>query len=307
MQPCPINRWCRRTLISPSPYKDPEGHKAAQKLNTLERDAGGIYALALTYRLFGDEKYAQNAVRLIDAWEGVGSFQSGGPTPANEFYPRIIVAADLLKHSPSFSPTEQEAFRAYLRKKILPLSMMKRNNNLGDFGVLLVLTGGAYLDDAQLFRSGIERWKSLVNSQVAPDGSLPEEVTREKGRMGFWYMNFCLFAKACGAEVARVNGIDLYDYVGPQGASLEKAYRKSIPWLKDPASFPWWQGDLKQLTGINHVPHLELLVMRWPDADAEAVLLKNRPVHTNFGFPYLTLTHGDLLNDKVENRGTRRD
>ena len=165
------------------------------------------------------------------------------------------------------------------------------------------MRGGIYLDDKNIFNKGLSRWKQLVDSQISEDGTLHEEVTRPghskvPGEMGLWYSNFCLLPATFGAEVARVNGVQIYDYTSPRGNNLRKAYTKLIPWLKNPASFPYFKGDPKGLVGVHHYPYFEMLTARWPNPDAIAMLKAHRPIRTNHCIPDTTFTHGDLLNDQ---------
>ncbi len=279
----------------PGAYKDPQGCGRANR--PLDISTKTSYYLALAYRITGDEKYAQAAVRLIMPWcTGIKSYSKKEDSTLSFSYhiPAMIAAADLLKRSPSFSSSDQELFRRFIREQALPMNCMARKNNWGNWGMLLVMTAAAYLDDEKLFSTGINRWKELLETQQDENGILVGEVVRSEGKMGIWYTNFCLFPQTLCAEVARVNGVELFDYTSPTGRSLRKAYERAIPWQKDPASFPYYKGDPKDLLGVTHIPHFELLVPRWLNPDAAALLQKVRPIYTHYGIPAETFTHGGV-------------
>ncbi|TVS17954.1 MAG: hypothetical protein EA424_11855, partial [Planctomycetaceae bacterium] len=68
-------------------------------------------------------------------------------------------------------------------------------------------------------------------------------------------------------------------------------------WSRDPASFPYWDNDPAQLTGVAYFSYFEILNQRWPNPDATAVLDSARPMSARHSAPVLTFTHGGLLAD----------
>lgn len=304
----PVVPWTLRTF---SPYKDPKKHEDDKGSNTFARDAHAAFRLALAYRITSDERYAQGAVFILNSWsKGLKVIESRHENTAlnvSIFIPCFIIAADLISKSPSFTLADQETFKEFLRNVVLPSDSaglcMKRDNNWANFGTLLAMTAGSYLDERKLFDQGVERWKQLVESQMDTDGTLREEVSRSgvsdnaPGAMGLWYSNFSLIPATLAAEVARVNGVDLYGYVSPSGKSLGLAYAKTIPWIKDPRSFSYYKGsgDPAKLTGIYLIPHFELLTLRHSEPGALEILRAHRPVRINHCIPDETFTHGDLL------------
>jgi len=303
------------TLATFSPYKDPEKHKAAAASTTFGKDGPSAYRLALAYRMTGDEKYAVAAARLLNAWstglKSIDAKNQNTSLTACGGIPTYIIAADLLKKSPSFPAADQERFKEFVRNVVVGSQSielcMKRKNNWANFGTLLAITAGTYLGDKALFDRGVGRWKALIESQMTSDGTLHEEVSRPgggsqakvPGAMGMWYSNFTLMPATFAAEAARVNGVDLYNYTTPSQKNLRLSYEKMIPWIKNPASFPYYKGpdDPAKLTGVRLIPYFEMLVPRWPEADAKALLTASRPVRNNHAIPDATFTHGDLVKE----------
>src|SRR5690625_799364 len=279
-------------------YQDADGHRNNKAV--LMDDANTAYKLALLYRLTGETKYAGAAVRFIDAWSGLEELETHDDSSLSFSYhfPSMIFAADLLRGSDQFTAALERRFARFLRERALPMNTMDRENNWGNWGLVLVLASASYLEDDQLFEEGIDRWKYFIEEQIAEDGHLPLEVTRNGGvgERGVWYSHFTLMPQTVAAEIAYVNGADLYGYRSPSGRTLEAAYRAVAPWALNPDEFPWFKpdGDQQQL-GTDYVSYFEILNARWPDAAAGQVLERERPTDVIHSAPVLTLTHGEDL------------
>jgi hypothetical protein len=183
------------------------------------------------------------------------------------------------------------------RQTALPLNTMDRNNNWGNWGLVLVLACARYLDDDQLLDLGQQRWKELLDRQIDDRGHLPHEVRRDGGRRGIWYSHFSLFPQTIAAEILRVAGRDLYRWRSPQGRTLHQAFVPLAGWTRDPASFPYWGDDPNRLTGVTYFSYFEILNAHWPNEHATPMLQDARPMTARHCTPVLTFTHGELLED----------
>jgi len=285
----------------PRYYEDGEGHRNAKIV--LQEDGDAAYALALVWKMTGEEVWAEAAVRFLNAWATEVQTLDEENDSALSFsyhFPALLAAAGLVKDSGVWPEEEQADFRRFVREKALPLNTMQRANNWANWGVVLVLAAGAWLDDREIFEDGLERWRELVESQIAEDGHLPHEVTRaghgRPGDYGIWYSHFTLMPASIGAEIARVNGVDLYHHESPSGRTLRMAYEWLVPYVREPARFPYFEGgDPAQLLGVNYISYFELLHPQWPHPDAASLLEEHRPLTANHAAPYLTFTHGEPL------------
>ncbi|MCB9501606.1 MAG: alginate lyase family protein [Deferribacteres bacterium] len=281
----------------PGYYNDAEGHKNAK--NGLRDEANAAYAMALCYRVTGQEKYARSAVRIINAWATEIESMSRKDDSMLSFsyhFPALIFAADLLRDEISLWPKEQqEVFSEFLRNKALPMNTMSRENNWGNWGLVLAVSCAAFLKDEVLFAECAERWKYFIEHQIAADGHLPHEVKRSEGMRGIWYSHFSLMPQTIAAEILRVNGMDLYDYTSPSGHTLKQAYEKIAGWTRKPDDFPYWKGDPVKLTGVRYFSYFEILNAHWPNDDAAALLTESRPMTATHSAPFLTFTHGISL------------
>ncbi|MDP8244252.1 MAG: alginate lyase family protein [Candidatus Hinthialibacter antarcticus] len=279
----------------PGYYRDAEGHVKAKE--GLQDDANTAYGFALYYQLTGDETYSEAAARLIDAWTQTVKTMSDKDDSTLSFsyhFPALIFAADLIKTSPRWPKKNQIQFNEFVRKKALPMNTMSRENNWGNWGLVLVMASASYLDDKPLFERGVNRWKEFIESQIAEDGHLPHEVTRSEGQRGIWYSHFSLMPQTIAAEIARVNGVDLYEYVSPNNRNLKSAYAKIAQWTLKPEEFPYYKGKPGDILGINYYGYFEILLPHWENKNARELIATNRPQTARHCTPFQTLTHGDI-------------
>ena len=287
------------TWYVPGYYRDAAGHNRTK--GGLEADANAAYKLALCYQMTGDERYAETAARLAEAWAtGVKTLRTQDDLRLSFSYhfPALIFAESLIHGSPAWSGERQKTFELFLSKRALAMNTMERENNWGNWGLVLVLAIAARLGRADLLAQGAARWKEFIELQIAEDGHLPHEVGRNNGmgERGIWYTHFSLMPQTLAAEILLVNGIDLYDYVSQQGRTLRMAYECATPWANNPRSFPYFKGrDPGELRGTDYVSYYEILHPRWPNADAAAMLAALRPLSATHSAPALTFTHGEPL------------
>ncbi len=277
------------------------GHHSAEgaKITSKLRDqANAAYRLALVYRIIGDERYAAASARQITTWiRGVKTYRTAEDS-ALEFavnFPLMIVAADLLRPSAAFPDTTQQEFATYLpHTRRFAMSTMSRENNWGNWGLVLEVSAAAYLRDRIAFDKAATRWKYFIANQIAADGELPLEVQRENGRKGIWYSSYALHPQTLAAEIMRVNGLDLFDYRSPNGRTLRLAYDRIVGWVHDPSTFRY--DNSAQDPGVYryHVGYWELLNARWPNPEADAVLGYRRPIKDDPMSVGMTFTHGGL-------------
>lgn len=277
-------------------YEDAQGHKKAK--NGLRDDANAAYALALCYRITDDQKYAKSAIRIINAWVSGVKRMSRIDDSMLSFsfhFPAMIFAADLLRDSTVWPKEQQIEFSTFLKKKVLPMNTMWQENNHGNWGLVLAIACATYLDDERLFNKCIKRWKSFIKHQIAHDGHLPHEVRRSDGRRGIWYSHFCLMPQTIAAEIAKVNGVDLYDYKSRRGRTLKDAFVRIAEWSRNPKTFPYWKGSQWSLRGVDYYSYFEILNAHWRNDAASELLMRFRPMTARHSAPFLTFTHGEPL------------
>ena len=280
----------------PGYYRDAEGHRRAK--DGLRQDANAAYGLALCFRMTGDRRYAESAVRLINAWASgleTMSRRADSMLSFSYHFPALIFAADLIRDEGVWDEDEQAGFEGFLRDRTLVMNTMGRKNNWGNWGLVLAVSCAVYLKDEALFEECEERWKGFIDDQIAEEGVLRYEVNRSGGERGIWYSHFCLMPQTIAAEILAVNGADLFDYRSPEGRTLEQAFRRVAGWTDRPESFPYWQGEAKELKDVEYFSYFEILNARWPNEAASRLLEQSRPVTADHSSPFLTFTHGEVL------------
>ncbi len=285
----------------PGYYRDAEGH--TQSKAVLQNDANIAYQLALAYCITENEVYSQTAARLAYDWAtGIKSMSKKDDSTLSFSYhfPAMIFAADLIRGSEHWTKNHEQAFNTFLREKALPMNTMNRDNNWGNWGLVLVMSCAAYLEDQDLMEKGIDRWKTFIETQIAEDGHMPHEVHRSEGMRGIWYTHFALFPQTIAAEIARVNGVDLFNYQSPNDCTLKMAYELASEWANKPDTFPYLEDPNKELRGTDYVSYFEILYPRWPNSDAREILERLRPMSARHSAPVLTLTHGVKFNSLYE-------
>lgn len=98
----------------------------------LLNDANAVHELALCWRMTGDDRYAQSAVRLINGWVNTVKSTSQKDDSTLSFsyhFPAMIFGADIRASWPGFLADRQDAFRRFCRQTALPLNTIDRRNN----------------------------------------------------------------------------------------------------------------------------------------------------------------------------------
>ncbi|MBI1390379.1 MAG: hypothetical protein GC154_18230 [bacterium] len=278
----------------PGYYRDAEGHRRAKQ--SLQDDANDACKMALVFRMTGDERYGRGAAKMARAWAtGVEdvSLKDDSTLSFSYHFPALIFAADLIRDSSAWSDEDEKAFRQFLTGTAMRLNTMDRANNWGNWGLVLVMAIAAYTHDEALFETGVARWKELIETQIAENGDLPHEIHRNKGTSGIWYTHFALFPQTIAAEIAKVNGVDLYDYAAPNGRTLRMAFERVVPWVENPAAFPYLEDKSQSLHGVEYVSYFEILNAHWPNPAATAILKRLRPLDATHSAPAMTFTHGE--------------
>lgn len=268
--------------FSPPPHytaTGPRDDRTNASEPTLRRDTKAVYQLALCYELSKDTRYSTKAEAILDGWAGntkvIGTEQ--GKDGFNFFFSYALMGAYLLHHDADWPGTRLNSF---VRDLVVPVNNAARENNHGNWGVLLLAASAVYLDDAALLDQARNRWLQLIHSEAAPDGSLPREICRSdtsdwcggptKGIKGMAYTHYALEPATVAAEIFLNQGRDVYST--PEGALLCKAYNRAAHWTLHPETFPFFNDNHGKLLGLYNVSYFYILQQRCPNPDAAAVL-----------------------------------
>jgi hypothetical protein len=301
-------------IVSCGPRSNPDiGCKAEQA------DCDAAYTQALMWYITGNKAYAENAIRIMNAWSTLlkgGHNYANGPVQSawcGSVWPR---AAEIIRYTYNgWSDADVAKFQNMLRTQYLP-SIIHGDCENGNKELSMteaLINIGVFNDDRAVFEHGVKMWRGRTPAYIylKSDGEKPIEppgcgtaIWSNKGLMpelvdGLLqetardshhpWMAFSSMANA--AETARQQGLDLY---GEQGKRMMAALEFQAQYLApNNAPIP------ANLTfGLN--PTWEIAYNHFHDRmgyklpKMAAVLPTNRPTGGDHQMIWETLTHAGL-------------
>jgi hypothetical protein len=145
-------------------------------------DAIAAYTHALRWYLTGDNRYADKAIQIMDAWSAVITDHTNSNAPlqtgwAGASWSR---AAELIKHTYTGWPQSRvDRFGAMLRNVYLPEIINGSPNTNGNWELVMtetIMGIGVFLDDRAVFDKAVSLWRGRVPAYVylTTDGSMPK-------------------------------------------------------------------------------------------------------------------------------------
>ena len=184
-------------------------------------DMKKLSALGYAYAVTTHRSYSAAARRIILHWAKV-SQPTGVPIDESKFEP-LFVAYDLTRSA--FSKAERKTVEDWLRTiASLELQNVRTNsatatNNWNSHRLKIVGLIGFLLEDKTLIEEAVEGFKKQIQANLAPDGSSFDFHERD----ALHYQCYDLEPLLALAIRGQQNGIDLYGYQAPSGASLSRA------------------------------------------------------------------------------------
>lgn len=288
-----------KTFYVPGYYFDPAGHVSAS--SALQDDVKAAYVSAIAYVLTGTASYANKTVEILNNWAYTNTELGSDDSTLVMTYAGVgfIQAAELVSPFSGWNEADKAKFKSWVSNVFLKKAAdpnKDRTNNWGAWGVYGAISGYRYLDDSVHVRGEIDRIKSKIDSQIALNGSIPEEIRR--GAEGLWYTYFYLSPLTAAAQVAlEAEGVDLFNWISPRGKTIKKALDYLLYYTQHPSKWPYYS-----------VPNLPAAAETWPynlfeamsdiypDPGYAAFASSRRPVmetghHYAWSFP--TLMKGD--------------
>jgi len=168
------------------------------------------------------------------------------PVTVNHFYNLdrtllpIVTGLAMVHDDPALAPDEVATIRAWLDRLVRrrgpdrvtnPEVASSRNNHryLRDS---VTMAWGAFTGDNALFFEGVNRYR-LALEQMREDGSLPLETDR--GRDALFYQRHAIASLVAMAEIAAVQGYDLYALTSEAGLDLHQMVAFLVAGIDDPA------------------------------------------------------------------------
>ena len=246
-----------RAYMWPNPYtksglpyvlidgkRNPQNDRNSDRpiLNDLSRD---IFQLGLAYFYTNEEKYVKRAIVLLDCFfidsktrmEPNFNFsqiipdqpETGGATIEAAIFIDILEGIQFMRSSPNFSPRVDEDLKKWFRDFITwaeenPKGRINKGyqNNRGTYYTLLRCDIAVFLNDIELAKKIFEKeaFKRVID-QISSEGEMKYELRRATP-LGYLKYNLQAFDEL--DEIGKKIGFDLYNYQGPKGQGLKKAF-----------------------------------------------------------------------------------
>ncbi len=276
----------------PGYYEDPSAFSTA--VTPITTDADAAYELALVYALSGDTSFAAPSAAIIRAWATTNTAVTGhdGALSMAEVGVGFILAGELLDGYAPWTAKDSAVFRNWVRTVYLPsvaAPIRDETNNWGDWGSFAAVMADYYLGNLAGLDSETVRLQGHIDSQIASDGTLPEEIARGPGS-AIWYTYYALDPLTAAATVIRnAGGPDLFVWTSPQGRTIKSALDHLL-WMLDNESTLGYAGPRPQDPWPADL--LEAMGDQYGDAHYSAYAAPKRPVwyvghHYAWAFPTL--------------------
>jgi hypothetical protein len=306
-----------RATVECGPYSKPDlGCKDER------RDATAAYTQALAWVVTGNEKYARNAIRIMNAWAGTltgGHLNDNGPVQAAwaaSVWPR---AAEIIRSTSTFwEKADIARFQKMLVEQYVP-SLIHGCDENGNKEVAMaeaLINIGVFNDDRVLFADGVRMWRGRVPayiylksdgpSPIAPPSALPSSapwsnknhlpplvdgLLQETARDPH-HANMTFASMVNAAETARQQGLDLYaEQASRITAAMEFQAQFLAPNNAKPPPYLEFNLEPTWEIAFNHF-HTRLGIAL---PNMAKVIPTNRPTGADLNhMVWETLTHGDI-------------
>jgi hypothetical protein len=284
-----------------------------------QNDSDAAYAQALMWYITGNKAYAENAIRIMNAWSGTltgGHTNANGQVQASWAGDVFPIAAEIIRSTyKGWSDSDIAKFQNMLTTQYLP-SLVHGTCENGNKELTIseaLINIGVFNDNRAVYDWGVKMWRGRAPATIylKSDGPKPLEAPgcglAIWGNKGFTpefvdgllqetardsqHANMALAGMVNAAETARQQGLDLYGELGnriPAAFEFEAQY---LPPNSAPAPehlefnlHPTWE------IAYNHF-HNRLGL---PLPKMSKVIPGNRPTGVNHHMVWETLTHGDM-------------
>jgi hypothetical protein len=254
---------------------NPERDTNAFDVSDLEAMSQDVQALTLASYFTDDARYAGKAAEMIRVWfldpatrmnpnldhgqavPGRVSGRAEGVIDAHRLM-KVVEAIGLIRPTGALTPQENEALQAWFGDLVhwmatSPIGREERaaENNHGLYYDTLITHFALFAGMDDVARTVAEHAKTQrLDAQIAPDGSLPRELTRTRS---LHYSTWTLTAAFDLADQARCVGVDLWDYSSDDGRSLRAAVEFLAPWAGREAEWRWPELDKTETLGLYEV------------------------------------------------------
>ncbi|HEX3854867.1 MAG TPA: alginate lyase family protein [Polyangiaceae bacterium] len=297
-----------------------------------KNDVIAAYSDALIWYYTGDQKHADKAIQIMNAWSAVLKKHTNDNEQlqaawAAEIFPR---AAEIIRYSNAgWAAADIEQFKTMLKTAYLPevVDGSTRTGNWDTSAIEAAMNIAIFLDDTAEFQKAVALWRARTPAYVylSTDGALPVQPPRQSalsdsalktywfnpkkfvdgltqescrdtpgsGTAGFGHAQYGVAAIINAAETARIQGVDLFASEQKRLSAMLELHSK---YLNGTAV------DLctTQIAGVDPDPMWEIgynayaNMMSLPLPQTKTLIQSIRPTGATHHMAWETLTHGDI-------------
>jgi hypothetical protein len=242
-----------------------------------ERMFESSYVLALAWYYTGNRLFAQHSGNIIRTWflspetrmnpnlnhaqiiPGINTGRAIGIIDFSQGYTSVLDAAAILDGAPGWTLQDMQNFQEWNRDFLKWLDgefgtkEKAERNNHGTFATMQTAAIALFVGDTAKARKEVLSMMTFIDEQIAADGSQPLELKRTRS---WHYSTFNLVAYTRGAAIGKKLGVDLWNYMGAQGGSINKAVDFIIPYAIGESAKEWMFPELRfEAFGASDIIH----------------------------------------------------
>jgi len=224
-QPNPVDTIRTEGLLKGNPKKE----RTRQAL----ADMNKMFALALQYRLSGDQKYLHKCAEFLEAWAKTNR-PNGDPIDDTNL-DKAVEAYDLIKTDiePAVKITIEkwltETAWSEINSKKMKTGRATAINNWNAHRLKVVGEIGYALNHSDFIVWTIDNLKSHININLYPDGTSLD--FKERDAMHYHIYDLEPMLKLA-IIIDRAKGTNFYTYESPKGSSIRKSVNWLMPYIK---------------------------------------------------------------------------
>jgi hypothetical protein len=187
----------------------------------IKGDARAAYAHAVQWVITGDQRYADKAMAIINAWSS--ALERVEPFDASQIRlesawlaPMFAASAELLRHARAGSSGTRSGWssadisRAESMLRYLAYNAKQtlyKLNNWGASAAYALISVGVFTNDVRMYEQGLQAWKTVLPAAINSSGVIAE-ISRD-----CTHPQYSVVALSQAAEIAWHQGDDLYGVV----------------------------------------------------------------------------------------------
>jgi hypothetical protein len=292
--------WPDSTKAGGLPYIRKDGQVNPERFSIKDADYHGslcrdVFRLSLAWYFTGEKKYSDHAAKLLRTWfldketrmnpnlnfgqaipgrtdgRGIGIIDTRALAV-------LIDGVQLLKDSKSLPAADYnhiqdwyKAFLTWMRTSPVGLDEADEHNNHGTWYDVQTVSMALFTGQPDLAKEILEQQtKKRISSQLDTSGAQPHELARTVS-WNYATMNLQGFFQL--ASLADNVGVDLWNYVTPDGKSIKSAFNWMLPFAQKKKQ--WTHQQIKPMQYDGFLRTANSVSKKYPDLDLSGMKAEN--------------------------------